>query len=105
MNKNRMIKYMQTSAHSLNERPPIRLQYQQPATIVSPLLAKIPKIISIQNFLQEKEVETTSKKKKIGKKLSPRNRKACHNISCALLKSVAEIGTQSAMKSSRKKGR
>jgi hypothetical protein len=34
-----------------------------------------------------------SKKKKRGKNLSPRNMKACHNISTALLKSVAEIGT------------
>jgi hypothetical protein len=34
--------------------------------------------------------------------LSPRKRKACHRISTALLKSVAKIGTQSTMKSSRK---
>jgi hypothetical protein len=37
------------------------------------------------------------------KNLSPRNMKACHSIGTALLKSVAEIGTRSAMKSSRKK--
>jgi hypothetical protein len=43
-----------------------------------------------------------SKTKKRGKKLSPRNMKACHSISTALLKSVAEIGTQSAMKSSKR---
>jgi hypothetical protein len=43
-----------------------------------------------------------TKKKKIGKNLSPRNRKACHNTSTALWKRVAEIGTQSATKSSRK---
>jgi hypothetical protein len=47
-------------------------------------------------------VEATSKKKKRGKNPSPKNRKACHSTSTALLKSVAEIGTQSAMKSSRK---
>jgi hypothetical protein len=41
-----------------------------------------------------------SKNKKRGENLSPR--KACHSIGAALLKSVAEIGTQSAMKSSRK---
>jgi hypothetical protein len=40
------------------------------------------------------------KKEKRGKNLSPRNRKACHSISTALLKSVAEIGTQSVIKSS-----
>jgi hypothetical protein len=34
--------------------------------------------------------------------LSPRKRKACHSVSVALQKSVAKIGTQSAMKSSRK---
>jgi hypothetical protein len=44
-----------------------------------------------------------SKKKKRGKNLSPRDfMKASHRICTALLKSVAEIGTQSAMKSSRK---
>jgi hypothetical protein len=40
-----------------------------------------------------------SKKKKRGKNLSPRNKTACHSVSTALLKSVAEIGAQSAMKS------
>jgi hypothetical protein len=34
-----------------------------------------------------------SLKKKRGKNLSPRNRKACHRVSTALLKGVAEIGT------------
>jgi hypothetical protein len=44
-----------------------------------------------------------AKKKKGGKKnLSPRDRKAGHSTSTALLKSVAEIRPQSAMKSSRK---
>jgi hypothetical protein len=43
-----------------------------------------------------------SRKKKTGKDPSPRNGKACHRVSTALLKSVAEIGTQSAMKSGRK---
>jgi uncharacterized protein len=39
-----------------------------------------------ENFLQEKAVEATKqKKKKGGKKLSPRNRKACHSTSTALL--------------------
>jgi hypothetical protein len=37
-----------------------------------------------------------------GKNPSPRNRKACHSISIALLNSITETGTQSAMKSSRK---
>jgi hypothetical protein len=53
-------------------------------------------------FLQEKAVEATKQKDKRGKNLSPRNRKACHSIGTALMKSVAEIGTQSAMKSNRK---
>jgi hypothetical protein len=43
-----------------------------------------------------------SKEKKRGKNLSPRNSKACHNFNTALLKSVAEIGTESSMKSGRK---
>jgi hypothetical protein len=51
------------------------------------------------NFLQEKP---PSKKKKRGENLSPRHRKACHSISTALLQGIAEIGTQSAMRSSRK---
>jgi hypothetical protein len=52
--------------------------------------------------LQEKAVEATKQKKKRGKNLSPGKRKACHSVSTALLKSVAEIGTQRAMKSSKK---
>jgi hypothetical protein len=60
-------------------------------------------LLYINNLLQEKAVKATSEKKKRGKNLSPRNRtKACHSVGTALLKSVAEIGTQSAMKSSRK---
>jgi hypothetical protein len=42
------------------------------------------------------------KRRKEEKSLSTRNRKACHSISTALPQSVVEIGTQSAMKSSRK---
>jgi hypothetical protein len=47
-------------------------------------------------------VEATKHKEEKGKNLNPRNRKACHSVSTALLNSVVEIGTQSAMKSSRK---
>jgi hypothetical protein len=51
----------------------------------------------------EKQHKPPSKKKKRGKKLlSPRNRKACHSVSTALLQCIAEIGTQSTMTSSRK---
>jgi hypothetical protein len=53
-------------------------------------------------FLTKKQWRPPSKKKKRGKNLSPRNTKACHTVSTALLKSVAEIGSESAMKSSRK---
>jgi hypothetical protein len=59
----------------------------------------------LRNFLQEKAVEITKQKEEKREKrknLSPRNRKACHSVNNALLKSVAEIGTHSAMKSSRK---
>jgi hypothetical protein len=56
----------------------------------------------VKHFLQEKAVEATKQKEEKRKTLSPRNRKACHSVSTALLKSVAEIGTQSAMKSSKK---
>jgi hypothetical protein len=45
--------------------------------------------------------QAKSKTKKRGKNQSPGNRKACHSVSTALLKSVAEIEIQSAMKSSR----
>jgi hypothetical protein len=51
---------------------------------------------------RKKHLRPPNKKKKRGKNLSPRNRKACHSVNTAFLKSVAEIGTQSAMKSSRK---
>jgi hypothetical protein len=49
--------------------------------------------INIKNFLQETIVETTTqreadKRKKPG--TSPRNRKACHSISIALLQSIVE---------------
>jgi hypothetical protein len=40
----------------------------------------------------------SKKKKRAGKNLSPRNRKAYHSISIALLQSVAEIGTRSTTK-------
>jgi hypothetical protein len=45
-------------------------------------------------ILQKQQHKPPSKKKKRGKNLSPRNRKACHSISTALLQSIAEIGTQ-----------
>jgi hypothetical protein len=46
-------------------------------------------------------VEATKQNEEKKKKLSPRNKKACHSVSTALLKSVAEIETHGAMKSSR----
>jgi hypothetical protein len=52
---------------------------------------------------KKKQWRPPSKKKKKGKNLSPRNRKACHSISSALNQSVTEMRTQSAMKSSQKK--
>jgi hypothetical protein len=53
-------------------------------------------------FLQEKAAQATKQKDKKRNNLSPRNKKACHNISIALLQSITEIGTQSTMKRSRK---
>jgi hypothetical protein len=47
----------------------------------------------------KKQWRPPSKKMKRGKNLSPRNMKACHNVTTALLQSVAEIATQSTMKS------
>jgi hypothetical protein len=58
-----------------------------------------PGLVLILISYKKKEWRPPSKKKKRGKNLSPTNRKACHSVSTALLKSVAEIGTQSAMKS------
>jgi hypothetical protein len=40
------------------------------------------------------------RRKQEKKNLSPRKRKACDSVSTALMESVAEIGTQSTMKSS-----
>jgi hypothetical protein len=42
---------------------------------------------------KKKQWRPPSKKKRRGKNLSPRNRKARHSVSTALLKNVAEIGT------------
>jgi hypothetical protein len=53
-----------------------------------------------KNSYKKQQWRPPSKKKKRGQKtknLSPRNRKACRSVSTALLNSVAEIGTQSAM--------
>jgi hypothetical protein len=55
-----------------------------------------------ENSYKKKQRRPPSKKKRRGKNLSPRNKKACHNINIALLQSVAEIGPQSTMKSSKK---
>jgi hypothetical protein len=44
-------------------------------------------------------VEVTKQKEEKRKNLNPRNKKACHSVGTALLKSVAEIGTRSAVKS------
>jgi hypothetical protein len=60
------------------------------------------KITPSKNSYKKKQWRPPSKEKKRGKNLSPRNRKACHNVSTALLKSVAEIGPHSAIKRSRK---
>jgi hypothetical protein len=53
-------------------------------------------------FTRKSSISHQAKRMKRGKNLSPRNRKECHSISTALLQSIAEIGTQSAMKGSRK---
>jgi hypothetical protein len=45
-----------------------------------------------KTFLQK--FRGDQKRKKRGKNVSPRNKKVCHTVSTALLKSVAEIGTQ-----------
>jgi hypothetical protein len=43
-------------------------------------------------MMQEKAAETITKRKQEKmKNVSPRNRKACHNINTALMQSVAEI--------------
>jgi hypothetical protein len=54
------------------------------------------------NYYKKKQWRPPSKKKKRGKNLSPRNSKACHNVSIALMQRVVEIGTQSTMKSNKK---
>jgi hypothetical protein len=51
---------------------------------------------------QEKPLSEKEKGGKNPTGLSPRNRKACHTISTALLQSVAKIETQSPMESNRK---
>jgi hypothetical protein len=54
------------------------------------------------SYDKKKQRRPPSKKKKRRKNLSPRNAKACHNMSITLMQSVAEIGTQSTMKSNKK---
>jgi hypothetical protein len=56
----------------------------------------------IKNY-KIKERKPPGKRNKRGKNLSPRNSKACHSISTALLQSVTEIGgTLSTMNNNRK---
>jgi hypothetical protein len=64
------------------------------------LIVDIRTVVNV--FLQEKAVETAKQKEERGENLSPRNRKACHRVSTALLQSLAEIGTQSTMKNNKK---
>jgi hypothetical protein len=47
-------------------------------------------------------VEATKQKEETREKPKPRKKKACHSVNIALLNNVAEIGTHSAMKSSKK---
>jgi hypothetical protein len=54
-------------------------------------------VVENKIFLQEKALETTKENEERRKNPSPRNRKACHSISTALLQCVATIGTQSTM--------
>jgi hypothetical protein len=59
----------------------------------------VPAVERNQMVYKTKKWKPPSKKEKGGKNptgQSPRRRKACHSISTALLKSVAEIRTQSA---------
>jgi hypothetical protein len=55
---------------------------------------------------KKKQWRPPSKKKRGNREnpmgLSPRNREVCHSIGTALLQSIAKMGTQSNMKSSRK---
>jgi hypothetical protein len=51
---------------------------------------------------KKKQWTPSCKKKKRGKNLSPRTRKACHSINTAFMQSATEIGTQSTMKSNMK---
>jgi hypothetical protein len=57
---------------------------------------------SILYITRENSGGHQEKEKKRGNTPNPRNMKTCHNVTTALLKSVAVIGTQSAMKSSTK---
>jgi hypothetical protein len=59
-------------------------------------------MLTSKKILKQKQWRPPNKKEKKGKKLSPRNVKACHSVGTALLQSVAKIGTQIAMKRSRK---
>jgi hypothetical protein len=43
-----------------------------------------------RNVLQEKAAEATKQKEEKRKKPNPRNMKACHSVSTALMQSVAE---------------
>jgi hypothetical protein len=52
--------------------------------------------------MYSKQCSTESIPAKRGENVSPRNRKAYRSIGTALLQIIAEMGTQSTMKSSRK---
>jgi hypothetical protein len=59
-------------------------------------------LIIIFKFLQEKAVEASKQKEKKRKIPKPRNMKACHTVSTALLQNVAGIETHSTTKNNRK---
>jgi hypothetical protein len=62
-----------------------------------------PYFIKKLNILTRKScIRHQAKRRQKKKNLSPRNRKACHSISTTLLQSIADVGTQSTMESSRK---
>jgi hypothetical protein len=86
-----------------DKRTVANLYFDLPAVPLQLLCIRVPGLaLYLPNSYRKKQRRPPSKRKKRGKNLSPGNRKACHSVSTALMQSVAEIKTQSIIKSSRK---
>jgi hypothetical protein len=80
----------------------VRVRYMYYVISTDPHILTVVFHLNLFILILTKTMEASKQKEERGENLSPRDRKAYHSVSTALLKSVAEIGTQSTMKSGKK---